>query len=56
MGNEKKEIIDASEVQAMLLLGASVPAKRALVDYGLTSIYSNDLHQMATNGPGQYWR
>jgi len=49
VGNEKKEIIDASEVQAILLLGASVPAKQALVDYGLTWIYSNNLQQLVTN-------
>ena len=36
VGNEKDEIISGPEVQAILLLGAGVPAKRALVDQAVT--------------------
>lgn len=35
VGNEKDEIIGESEVQAILVLGAGVPAKKALVDQAL---------------------
>ena len=40
VGNEKDEIIGGPEVQAILALGAGVPAKKALVDQALTGYAS----------------
>jgi len=47
VGNEKKEIITDSEVTNILLLGASVAAKRAFVDYAKAAIYSNNFNNLA---------
>jgi len=47
VGNEKDEIILTSEVQAILDLGASVPAKKALVDHALSAIYGGSVSALA---------
>jgi uncharacterized protein (TIGR03437 family) len=46
VGNEKDEVFGIQEVQAILALGASVPAKKALVDRALT-IYSGSVSSLA---------
>jgi uncharacterized protein (TIGR03437 family) len=47
VGNEKDEIITASEVQSILALGASVPVKMKLVDEALSAIYSGSVSALA---------
>jgi uncharacterized protein (TIGR03437 family) len=47
VGNEKDEIVGPQEVQAILSLGASVPAKKSLVDQALAGIYSGSLSMLA---------
>ena len=47
VGNEKDEIMQTTEVQAILALGASVPAKKALVDEALSAIYSGSVSALA---------
>ncbi len=47
VGNEKKEIITDSEITNILLLGSSVAAKRAFVDYAKTAIYNNNFNNLA---------
>lgn len=49
VGNEIAEIIMPSETQAMLALGASVPAKRALVDHAIASLYGGSLSALASS-------
>ncbi len=46
LGNEYDEIITTSEIQDILKMSGAVPAKRALVDYALQTIYHNDLPAM----------
>jgi hypothetical protein len=48
VGNEKDEVIGVQEVQAMLALGAGVPAKKALIDHALTVMYSGSISTLAT--------
>jgi len=48
VGNEKDEIITASEMQSILALGATVPAKMKLVDHALSSIYSGSVTALAS--------
>lgn len=47
LGNEYDEIITPDEITAILGKGASTPAKRALVDYALQTIYGRDIGRMA---------
>jgi uncharacterized protein (TIGR03437 family) len=47
VGNEKDEVIGSEEVKAILALGASVPAKKALVDQALAVIYSGNVALLA---------
>ncbi|HYL78505.1 MAG TPA: IPT/TIG domain-containing protein [Bryobacteraceae bacterium] len=47
VGNEKDEIIAASEVQAILSLSASSPAKKAFVDHALAAIYGGSVSALA---------
>ena len=47
VGNEYDEIITTDETVAMLGLGAAVPAKTALVDQALASLYHGDLGALA---------
>jgi uncharacterized protein (TIGR03437 family) len=46
-GNEYDDIITPAEVQTILDLGSTVPAKRALVDRALSAIYGNNVANMA---------
>jgi uncharacterized protein (TIGR03437 family) len=46
-GNEYDEIITPDEVQTILNKGSTVPAKRALVDQALSTIYNNSVAAMA---------
>jgi len=46
-GNEYDEIITPDEVQTILALNSTVPAKRALVDQALSAIYGNSVAAMA---------
>jgi hypothetical protein len=48
VGNEKYEIVTTEEVQAILALGASVPAKQALVNQALSAIYGGSVKALAT--------
>jgi len=48
VGNEKDEIMTATEVQAILALGAGSPAKKALVDQALSAIYAGSLSALAS--------
>jgi uncharacterized protein (TIGR03437 family) len=48
VGNELAEDIQPSEVQAILDLGSSVPAKQALVNQALTALYGGNLGALAT--------
>jgi hypothetical protein len=41
--NEIQGIVQASEAQAILQLGASVPAKQKMIDYGVQQIYSGNV-------------
>jgi hypothetical protein len=47
VGNEKYEIVTTQEVQAILALGASVPAKQALVNKALSAIYGGSVKALA---------
>jgi hypothetical protein len=47
VGKEKDGLIGLQEVQAILALGASVPAKKALVDQALAVIYSGNVSLLA---------
>ncbi|HEX2950751.1 MAG TPA: hypothetical protein VHV83_14485, partial [Armatimonadota bacterium] len=47
MENEAAEIIPADEINKICAKGASVPSKRALVDYALKEIYGGDAAKMA---------
>ena len=47
VGNEKAEIVSASEVQAILALSASSPAKQAFVNRALSAIYGGSLAALA---------
>jgi len=49
VGNESEEIITTAEVQAILALGASSPAKTALVHKALTEIYGGYVPALAKN-------
>jgi len=49
IGNEYDEIITPDETKAMLALGATIPAKRALVDQAITGLYGEDLSAMAAS-------
>jgi len=42
MGNEKAEIIQSSEIESILQMGGTVPAKRSLVLHALNDIYGGD--------------
>jgi uncharacterized protein (TIGR03437 family) len=46
-GNEYDEIITPAEVASVLAMGATVPAKQALVNDALSAIYGNDVAAMA---------
>ena len=46
-GNEYDEIITPDEVQTILNLGSTVPAKRALVDRALSTMYNSSVVAMA---------
>lgn len=48
VGSEIDEIVTTDETAAMLNLGATVPAKRALVDRALSAIYGGDVATMAS--------
>lgn len=48
VGNEKDEIIGTQETQAILALGAGVPAKKALVEQALSAIYSGNVSALAS--------
>jgi uncharacterized protein (TIGR03437 family) len=47
VGNEIDEVIAAQEVTGILALGASVPAKQALVNQALSGIYSGSVSALA---------
>lgn len=47
VGNEKDEIVGTQEVQSILGLGASVPAKKALVDQALAALYAGSVSSLA---------
>ncbi len=47
-GNEYDDLITPAEVQTILDLGSTVPAKRALVNQALSAIYGNNVAAMAT--------
>ena len=47
LGNEYDEIIQPSEIQSILKMPATVPAKKALVDYDIDSLHHGDLSQAA---------
>ena len=47
VGNEKDEIVTGSEIQSILALGATVPAKMKLVDQAL-AIYSGSVSALAS--------
>lgn len=47
VGNEKDEIVQTAEVQAILSLGATLPGKRALVNQALSAIYAGSLSALA---------
>lgn len=49
VGNEYDEQITTQETQAMLALGATVPAKQALVDYALDALYGGDLGALSAS-------
>ncbi len=46
LGNEIDEIVKASEIKAILAMGADVPAKRALLDNAVDVIYGGDLARL----------
>lgn len=48
LGNEYAEIIQPAEVQQILLMGATVAAKRAFVDYAVDTLYAGSVAQVAT--------
>jgi uncharacterized protein (TIGR03437 family) len=47
-GNEHDDLITPAEVQTILGLASTVPAKRALVDQALSAIYGNNVAAMAS--------
>jgi hypothetical protein len=47
VGNEYDEIITPDEIKAILALGATTPAKRALVDQALAALYQGDKSVLA---------
>lgn len=47
-GNEYDDLITPAEVQSVLALGGTVPAKRALVNQALSAIYGNNVAAMAS--------
>jgi len=47
-GNEYDDLITPAEVQSVLALGSTVPAKRALVNQALSAIYSGNVAAMAS--------
>ena len=49
IGNEYDEIITPDETKAMLALGATAPAKRALVDQALVGLYGGDIRALAAS-------
>jgi hypothetical protein len=49
VGSEIDEIVTTDETASMLNLGSSVPAKRALVDYALSTIYAGSVAAMASS-------
>lgn len=49
IGNETEEIIWPDEISDILGRNQSVPAKRALVDHALSSLYSGNISQLATS-------
>jgi hypothetical protein len=48
VGNEHEEVVLRSDIASMLKRDAGVPAKRALVAFGLKNIYGGDAAKMAT--------
>ena len=46
-GNEADELMTASEIAAILAMGSNVPAKQALINDVLSSIYDSDVAAMA---------
>ena len=46
-GNEYDDLITPAEVQTILGLASTVPAKRALIDQALSAIYGNNVAAMA---------
>ena len=46
-GNEYDDLITPAEVQTILDLGSTVPAKRALMNQALSAIYGNNVANMA---------
>jgi hypothetical protein len=48
VGNEMDEIINVDEIKTVLGMDQTVAAKRALVDYGLATIYGGDVTSMST--------
>ncbi len=47
LGNEHDEIITVDEIRQVLSEGSDVPAKRALVDEALTTLYQSDVAKLA---------
>jgi hypothetical protein len=50
VGNEYDEIIKPGEIQDILKMPGTVPAKRALADYALEKIYGDDLGKASAAG------
>ncbi len=48
LGNEHDEIITTAEIRSILTLGTDVPAKHALVDEALKTLYHGDAAKMIT--------
>jgi len=46
--NEIQGIVEASEAQAILQLASSVPAKQAMISYGVTQLYGGNVAAAAT--------
>ena len=49
VGNEANELMTHEEITGILALGASVPAKKALVDQALSAIYSGNVSKLAAS-------
>ncbi|NLX07320.1 MAG: hypothetical protein GXY33_19445 [Phycisphaerae bacterium] len=47
LGNEDEELIHKGDVEKILAMAADVPAKRALVDHALTTLYGSDMSKLA---------